>query len=134
MGGAVCMGQPQQKIMKLKPPINGEGEQIINNFDYEEFAFEKEENDGPSKVKAGGNPNRKGDNDENAIAEIKNEYYNNAKEQADNLSKEILDNEKNLSEALKNIKREDYTSEEEYRKALDDTAKYYLNRDAYLRA
>lgn len=61
-------------------------------------------------------------------------YYNNAKEQADNLSKEILDNEKNLSEALKNIKREDYTSEEEYRKALDDTAKYYLNRDAYLRA
>ena len=61
-------------------------------------------------------------------------YYNNAKEQADKLSKEILDNEKNLSEALKNIKREDYTSEEEYRKALDDTAKYYLNRDAYLRA
>ena len=83
MGGAVCMGQPQQKIMKLKPPINGEGEQIINNFDYEEFAFEKEENDGPSKVKAGGNPNRKGDNDENAIGEIKNEYYNNAKENED---------------------------------------------------
>lgn len=83
MGGAVCMGQPQQKIMKLKPPINGEGEQIINNFDYEEFAFEKEENDGPSKVKAGGNPNKKGDNDENVTAEIKNEYYNNAKENKD---------------------------------------------------
>lgn len=61
-------------------------------------------------------------------------YYKNAKEQADKLSKEILDNEKNLSEALKNIKREDYTSEEEYRKALDDKAKYYLNWDAYLRA
>lgn len=61
-------------------------------------------------------------------------YYNNAKEQVDNLSKEILDNEKNLSEALKNIKREDYETEVEYQKALNDTATYYLNRDKYLRA
>ena len=64
MGGAVCIGQPQQKVMKLKAQSgNTEGMQVINNFDYEEFAFEREgdnnNNNEPSKVKAaGGNPNR----------------------------------------------------------------------------
>ena len=73
MGGAVCIGQPQQKVMKLKAQGgNTEGMQVINNFDYEEFAFEREgdnnnSNNEPSKVKAaGGNPNRNNNvNDDN---------------------------------------------------------------------
>lgn len=72
MGGAVCIGQPQQKVMKLKAQGgNTEGMQVINNFDYEEFAFEREgdnnNNNEPSKVKAaGGNPNRNNNvNDDN---------------------------------------------------------------------
>ena len=68
MGGAVCIGQPQQKVMKLKAHGNTEGMQVINNFDYEEFAFEREDNNNnePTKVKAaGGNPNRNNVNENN---------------------------------------------------------------------
>ena len=78
MGGAVCIGQPQQKVMKLKAQSgNTEGMQVINNFDYEEFAFEREgdnnNNNEPSKVKAaGGNPNRNNNvNDNNSVKYLK---------------------------------------------------------------
>lgn len=68
------------------------------------------------------------------LEDAKYAYYSNAKEQTNNISKEILENEKALTEALSNVKRADYKTEAEYKTALDKIIKYYLDKDKYLRA
>ena len=68
------------------------------------------------------------------LEDAKYAYYSNAKEQTNNISKEILENEKALTEALSNVKRADYKTEAEYKTALDKITKYYLDKDKYLRA
>lgn len=68
------------------------------------------------------------------LEDAKYAYYSNAKEQTNNISKEILENEKALTEALSNVKRADYKTEAEYKTALDKVTKYYLDKDKYLRA
>ena len=68
------------------------------------------------------------------LEDAKYAYYSNAKEQTNNISKEILENEKALTDALSNVKRADYKTEAEYKTALDKITKYYLDKDKYLRA
>ena len=68
------------------------------------------------------------------LEDAKYAYYSNAKEQTNNISKEILENEKALTEDLSNVKRADYKTEAEYKTALDKITKYYLDKDKYLRA
>lgn len=57
-----------------------------------------------------------------------------SEEYIDDLSNQIIQNEKDLAEALAAIDRNQYENAQDYYQALKDTAEYYYQRDAYLRS